>query len=124
MRAATQGKQNRLSSRGMFRAARMARSEIPDLTGGPRPVRLGYALYEDCLVYDAYKAAESIQAPVLVVQGDCDELVPIHQSRRLMDGIRTEKRLEILKGADHGFTKREDFHRMTTSIGDWLVHHL
>jgi len=100
------------------------RREIPDVTGGTRPIPLQYALYEDCLVYDAYKAAESIEAAVLTVQGDCDELVPIHQSRRLMDGIRAEKRLEILKGADHGFTKREDFLRMTTTISDWLVHHL
>ena len=100
------------------------RSEIPDVTGGSGPVKLRYALYEDCLVYDAYKAAESIQAPVLIVQGDCDELVPVHQSRRLMDGIRTEKRLEMLQGADHGFTKREDFLRMTTIIADWLMTHL
>jgi pimeloyl-ACP methyl ester carboxylesterase len=101
------------------------RREIPDVvTGGSQPIPLRYALYEDCLVYDAYKAAESIEAPVLIVQGDCDALVPLSQSRRLMDAIRTEKRLEILKGADHGFTKREDFHRMTTLISDWMARHL
>jgi len=100
------------------------RGEIPDVTGGPRPLRLHYALYEDCLGYDAYKAAESMHAPVLAVQGDCDELVPLHQSRRLMDGIRTDKRLEILKEADHGFTKREDFLRMTELIASWMIQHL
>lgn len=99
-------------------------NEIPDVTGGSRPVALQYRLYEDCLTYDAYKAAESIQAPTLIVQGDCDELVPLHQSRRLMDALRVDKRLEILAGADHGFTKGEDFRRMTTLIAEWFMSHL
>ncbi len=99
-------------------------NEIPDVTGGSRPVALQYHLYEDCLTYDAYKAAESIQAPTLIVQGDCDELVPLHQSHRLIEALRVEKRLEPLAGADHGFTKGTDFRRMTTMIADWMVKHL
>jgi uncharacterized protein len=99
-------------------------NEIPDVTGGSRPVALQYRLYEDCLAYDAYKAAESIQAPTLIVQGDCDDLVPLHQSRRLIDALRMEKRLEILAGADHGFTKGEDFRRMTTLLAQWFIDRL
>ena len=34
------------------------------------------------------------------------------------------KRLDLLPDADHQFTRREDFHQMTTSISDWLVTHL
>ena len=98
--------------------------EIPDVTGGTQPVRLPFAFYENCLAYDAYKAAEAITAPVLIVQGDCDELVPLHQSRRLCDVIRTEKELQILNGANHGFTKAEDFRTMTNALADWMVKHL
>ncbi|WP_447977430.1 alpha/beta hydrolase [Candidatus Nitrospira bockiana] len=98
--------------------------EVPDVTGGPGLVRLKYRLYEDALTYDAYKAAESIQAPVLIVQGDCDELVPLHQSCRVFEAVRTEKHLEIIPGADHGFTKGDDFRRMTTLIAEWFVKHL
>lgn len=96
-------------------------NEIPNVTGGPGPVPLQYRLYEDCLKYDAYKAAESIQAPTLIVQGSCDELVPLHQSRRLIDAVRGDTRLELLMGADHGFTKGTDFRRMTTMIADWCI---
>jgi uncharacterized protein len=99
-------------------------NEIPNVTGGPHPVPLQYHLYEDCLTYDAYKEAESIRTPTLIVQGDCDELVPLHQSHRLIDAIRVEKRLEILTGADHGFTKGDDFRRMTTMIADWFIDRL
>jgi uncharacterized protein len=99
-------------------------NEIPNVAGGPEPVALQYHLYEDCLKYDAYKAAESIQAPALIVQGSCDELVPLHQSRRLIDAIRGDKRLEVLADADHGFTKGTDFRRMTTMIAEWFIDYL
>ena len=98
--------------------------EIPDVTGGSTPVRLRFAFYEDCLAYDAYKAAEQIQAPVLIVQGDRDEYVPLDQSRRLYDALKGRKRLDVLPGADHSFTKPEDFRRMTTLIADWMIEHL
>lgn len=99
-------------------------NEIPNVTGGPGPVPLQYRLYEDCLKYDAYKAAESIQAPTLIIQGSCDELVPLHQSRQLIEAIQGDRLLEVITGADHGFTKGDDFRRMTTMIAAWFVNHL
>ena len=111
-----------------FGEAGMARwkthHEIPDVTGGPKPVRLRYALYENCLTYDGYKAAAMIRTPTLIVQGSKDELVPLHQSSRLMEALQGKRQLEILPGADHGFTKGEDFKTMTTLLADWMVKHL
>lgn len=107
---------------GMDRWKRM--NVIPNLTGGSDPFPLRFAFYEDCLRYDAYKAAESIRAPVLIVQGDRDESVPLHQSRRLFDAIRTEERLELVSGADHRFSTPEDFQTMTRLLADWLSTHL
>lgn len=97
---------------------------IPDVTGGPKPVPMDFAFYEDCLAHDAYKAAAAITAPTLIVQGDCDEYTPVvAQARRLMDGLRCTKQLEMLPGADHTFSKGEDFHRMTNLIVNWLATH-
>jgi pimeloyl-ACP methyl ester carboxylesterase len=107
---------------GMDRWRRM--NVIPNLTGGSEPFPLRFAFYEDCLRYDAYKVAESIMAPVLIVQGDRDESVPLHQSRRLFDAIRTEKRLELVIGADHRFSRPEDFQTMTRLLADWLATYL
>lgn len=98
--------------------------EIPDVTGGPKPVRLRYALYENCLEYDGYKAAAMIKTPTLIVQGEKDELVPLHQSSRLMGALQGKRQLEIIHGADHGFTKGEDFKKMATLLADWMVKHL
>jgi uncharacterized protein len=101
-----------------------ATGTIPDILGGPDPVKLHYAFYEDCLRQIAYDPARSITAPTVIVQGDQDEHVPLHQSRRLYDALQVKKHLEMVSGADHQFTKGEDFNRMTNVIADWLISHL
>jgi len=101
-----------------------ATNTVPDILGGPDRVPLCYAFYEDCLRRIAYTPAESITAPTVIVQGDHDEHVPLHQSGRLYDALRVEKHLELIPGADHQFTKPEDFTRMTNIIADWLTKYL
>ena len=111
-----------------FGEAGMARwkshGEIPDVTGGTKPVPLRYAFYENALRHDGYKAAASIRIPTLIVQGEKDELVPPHQSSRLMGVLQGRRQLEILPGADHMFSKGEDFKKMTGLLTDWMVKHL
>jgi hypothetical protein len=101
-----------------------ATDTIQNIMGGPDRVRLRYAFYEDCLIQIAYGPAEHITVPTLIVQGEKDECVPLHQSRRLYNALKGSKKLELLPEADHQFTRGEDFLRMTTSICDWLVTHL
>ena len=65
-----------------------------------------------------------IKMPTLIVQGEKDDLVPLHQSRRLMEVLQGKRQLEILPGADHAFSKGEDFKKLTTLLADWMVKHL
>jgi pimeloyl-ACP methyl ester carboxylesterase len=97
---------------------------VPNLLGGVGRVRLKFALYEDCLRHIAYEPASRIVAPTLIVQGARDELVPLHQSQRLLDALGGPKRLDLLPEADHQFTRGEDFRTMTLAIGEWLIGHL
>lgn len=101
-----------------------ATDTIQNIMGGPERVRLRYAFYEDCLKQITYEPAERITIPTLIVQGERDECVPLHQSRRLRDALRGPKRLDLLPSADHQFTRGEDFQQMTAAISDWLVTHL
>lgn len=101
-----------------------ATDTIPDILGGPNRIKLRYAFYEDCLRQIAYDPARSITAPTVIVQGDQDEHVPLHQSRQLYEALPVKKHLEMVPGADHQFTKGEDFSRMTKVIADWLIEHL
>jgi uncharacterized protein len=101
-----------------------ATDTIPDIMDGSDRIALRYAFYEDCLRQIAYDPARSITAPTVIVQGDRDEHVPLHQSRQLYEALQVKKHLELLPGADHQFTKGEDFKRMTNVIADWLTEHL
>jgi len=97
---------------------------IPNILGGTARVRLKYQLYEDCLRNVAYEPAANISAPTLIVQGARDELVPLHQTERLLEALSGQKRLDLLPEADHQFTGGDDFRMMTAAITDWLVGHL
>lgn len=101
-----------------------ATDTIPNIMGGADRIRLRYGFYDDCLQQIAYGPAEKITVPTLVVQGERDECVPLHQSRRLYDALGGPKRLDLLPDADHQFTRGEDFLRMTRAISEWLVSHL
>jgi len=83
--------------------------------------RLLFAFYEDLLQYDIYASAAQIRTPVLIVHGDADADVPVAQSLRLKGAFPTEAQMETLAGADHVFSKPEDFKRMTQRIADWVV---
>ncbi len=101
-----------------------ATDTVPNIMGGPDRIALRYAFYEDSLRQIAYAPARSITAPTVIVQGDKDEQVPLHQSRQLYDALLVKKHIELLPGADHQFTKGPDFLRMTQTIADWLTQHL
>ncbi|MEP6934959.1 MAG: alpha/beta fold hydrolase [Nitrospirota bacterium] len=101
-----------------------ATDTIPNIMGGPDRVRLRYGFYDDCLRQIAYGPAERITIPTLIVQGEQDECVPLHQSQQLYDALKGPKRLDLLPGADHQFTREEDFRQMTASISEWLVTHI
>lgn len=97
---------------------------IPDVTGGPGRLRLRYGFFDDCLRHDGYGAAEKVTIPTLIVQGDRDELVPLHQAQRLHARLQGTARLEIVQGADHGFSNADHFHRMIALLADWVTAHL
>ena len=96
---------------------------IPDLHGGPSRLPLDYAFYQDCLMRVAYEPARNLTVPTLIVQGDRDEFVPLHQSQRLFDALPGPKRLKILPGADHRFTKPADFQLMLAALTEWVSRH-
>ena len=97
---------------------------IPDVTGGTAPIALDFAFYESCRLFDAYEAARAIKNPVLIVHGEEDEVVPVHQIERLEKSLPGETKLILLPGADHQFGKPEDFRRMTVHLTDWMQTHL
>ena len=97
---------------------------IPNVTGGAEPIFLHFAFYENCRASNAYDAARNINAPVLIVHGKQDELVPLHQIHRLEDALPGAKELVLLPEADHQFGRPEDFRHMTVRLANWMQAHL
>lgn len=60
------------------------------------PVRL--------LLRDRYPSLErvaGVSAPILVIAGERDQIIPVEQSKRLYTAITAPKRLVVIPGADH-----------------------
>jgi hypothetical protein len=62
--------------------------------------------FRDYGSHDSYAAAEKISAPVLIIQGDKDKMVPLAKSLELRKRIKNSQ-IKIFKGADHQYTKAQ-----------------
>ena len=98
---------------------------IPNVVpGAGGRIKLSYGFYEDCVRYSGYDAAKAVAAPTLIVQGNADEYVPLHQSRRLSEELAGKNVLVVLPGADHHFSNPSHFTEMTTLLAQWVSDHL
>ncbi len=82
--------------------------------------KLNYSFFENAEKVDGYAATEKIKIPVLIVHGDNDESVPIEQSKRTCS-LMNDCRLDVIKGADHFYSKEEDFERLLELIVGFVV---
>ena len=82
--------------------------------------RLNYSFYEDAEKVSGFEAAKKIKVPTLIVHGNQDKVVPVEQSRKtasLISGCR----LKEIEGADHKYSKPEDFERMLGLIVGFIA---
>ena len=74
-------------------------------------LRLNYSFFEDAQRVDGYQSAKNIKVRTLLVHGNCDQTVPLDQSRKAARLI-PDCRLEIIEGADHTYSDPQHFERM------------
>ncbi len=85
--------------------------------------KLKYSFFEDFKNNNGYEVAGKIKIPTLIVHGGDDEIVPVSQSKKTARLIENCK-LEVIKGADHGYTKKEDFEKMIKLASKFIFHNL
>lgn len=68
--------------------------------------------------FDSMADIAKVTAPVLVIHGDRDELIPPDQGRRLLEAATGRKKLEILRGADHNDMDLGRIFRATIAFDD------
>jgi hypothetical protein len=75
------------------------------------------------LLLDRYPSIEriaSVHAPLLVIAGDRDDIVPESLSRRLFDAAAEPKRYVVVPGAGHNDPELLDGRRMLDEVGRFL----
>ncbi len=76
------------------------------------------------LLLDRYPSIEritSVHAPLLVIAGDRDDIVPLALSRRLYDAAVEPKRFVVVPGAGHNDPELLDGHQMIDEIEGFLA---
>jgi fermentation-respiration switch protein FrsA (DUF1100 family) len=75
------------------------------------------------LLLDRYPSIDrmaSLSAPLLVIAGDRDEIVPESLSRRLFDAAAEPKRYVVIRGAGHNDPDLLDGRQMIGEVDRWL----
>jgi len=84
--------------------------------------KVNYSFFEDAQDVHGFDAATKIKIPTLIVHGDQDQSVPIEQSKKTCTLIENCT-LEIIKGADHYFSKPEDKEKQLNLISEFIIEH-
>ncbi|MEK6809870.1 MAG: alpha/beta hydrolase [Nanoarchaeota archaeon] len=78
--------------------------------------RLKKAFYDEFFALDIQKAMKDYHHPLLIIHGDNDEAVPVKEAYQLHRLANKPKKLVIIKGADHRFTKKRHQVRLLWQI--------
>ncbi len=69
-----------------------------------------------------YQYASQVRIPTLMVQGDADPIM--EESRILYEHLAGEKKLALIKGADHLYSKEEHLKEAREAIAQWFAEKL
>ncbi|MBC7793312.1 MAG: alpha/beta fold hydrolase, partial [Clostridia bacterium] len=85
--------------------------------------RIGKGFYEDAMQHDVVAAVSILRAPILVMHGSDDEIVPQTDALDIASSARNAT-LEIVDGGDHQFHGQTFLRPAMKRIADFLANHL
>ena len=56
---------------------------------------------DDSTAFTLKGIAGRIECPCLIVHGECDQIIPVSEARRLYEALNCPKELKIWEGANH-----------------------
>jgi uncharacterized protein len=89
-------------------------------------VTLRSTFVEDLETLDVLGACRTTRAPVLVLHGDADRVVPVGDGEAIA-GARSgaaPRELRVFPGCDHRFSRAEDLERLLEACEAWFRRHL
>jgi len=86
-----------------------------------KDLRIKEDFYKDAQKYEMDKVIDSLVCPILVVAGTADEAVSIDHAQHYYDrAFSKTKELEIIKGADHIYSKEGNLEQLVDSVSSWF----
>jgi hypothetical protein len=118
----------------LWAASRVAPGAPPPVVTWNAPAALRELTHSDpsesgaALVAEVRRGAHADAPPgvarLLVIQAECDEVVPPAHGRVLFDRARDPKRLHVIAGADHRLTEPTHRREAVEESRRWLLAHL
>jgi len=104
---------------------RLAEAKKKGYTTGAEPwKKYTLELFEDMRRHKVLDKARKVKVPWLILHGDKDTNVPLHHAKDFYAAAKCEKKLAIIKGADHGFSSKKADSEVFALIVDWLKRYL
>ncbi len=99
------------------------RARYPEVESIPDTTRLwnvpmGKRFFSEIHDMDVFKIIGKFKKPVIIIQGDKDPIVSLHDSQRAVE-IYKNATLDVIKGAGHGFNP-QDFNYSLKKIQEFL----
>jgi pimeloyl-ACP methyl ester carboxylesterase len=85
--------------------------------------RIGKAFYEDAMQHDVVAAVSILRAPILVMHGTEDTVVPQTDAMDIASSARNAS-LELVEGADHQFHDQTFLRPAMRRVAEFLAGHL
>jgi len=113
--------QNELRFRGEVRMENWQKlGYIEHTSRDGRVSRRNYSFVEDFKNNNTFEVGEKIKAPTIILVGDQDPHVTIKEAQKFSSLLENYK-LEIFSGADHHFSKPQDFQKMIQNVVDFVA---
>lgn len=68
--------------------------------------------------------AEKLKLPILIIQGNKDEAVPVNESKKLFKVLNSPKKIVIIKGGDHIFLRHDIKRKFVQTAMTWFKKYL
>ena len=85
-----------------------------------RPLHLSTAFFADAERFNLPETIKTLQAPLMVVHGDHDEIVPVKDAHLARDLNPENTKLVIVPDADHMFSSQEHRLEISKSVVKWF----
>lgn len=89
----------------------------------PSGRRLKDRFFKDLEKYDLLEAVKKAP-PILIIHGSMDEIVPVEHALKIYEAAPKPKRLEIIDGGDHIFSRAEHLDKVINLCLEWFNKHL